>query len=492
MHAAVPERAPRRRSGFTLLEMLVVIAIAAILTTMTVLSMAGMARRASREGAVEEVINILRQARISAVDTGRGSLVRLNPAQNNLYGIATTIEAAWHFEQIRTDNTTPGARNMPGRPMDDDLDLDDDPNSNPPTIAPGAVGLCLEFDHNLGQFVDCGNFPVYDQTDGIRIEAYVRPEGATSVDQILPVIAKYAYDYAPSDAAGYALGLICTDAGGAGRYAPFARLYIAGGGGMAQMIDLGTYDTTNGTGTTWAGGQWHHLALEFDGFEARLFVDGIMVDLDSYQLGETGDPYVPTDVQFNPGSRIRRPRDWPLQVGRFVHDADEDPLDLTHELVPHYFTGRIDEPMLLSLAGGQRVNLPDQVAMAASEQVVHLDSQGQLDLTYHAGPVYVALGDPYQSATLASDMDDDPLTNFLILRERSPFPPDGGLLMIETIETGQPPYEVISYTTASDTAVFGVDRQAFWTPTVKHYVGDRVLFARVARIDHNGLVSRQQ
>lgn len=118
------------RGGLTLIELLLVMGIAAIIGALTVISFAGIGRRASREGAAQQVTNLLRRAQVSAVDSGRGAFVRINAAENSLYGLTSNVEAAWHFEEVN-GNVTPGAKRMDGTV------------NGSPSIADGAVGLCL-------------------------------------------------------------------------------------------------------------------------------------------------------------------------------------------------------------------------------------------------------------------------------------------------------------------------------------------------------------
>ena len=82
-------------------------AIMAVMAGITAASFVGVTRRASREGARENIMDVLRQARVSAVDTGRGAVVRIDAATNGIYGIATTVIGAWHFEEIDGSGKTP-------------------------------------------------------------------------------------------------------------------------------------------------------------------------------------------------------------------------------------------------------------------------------------------------------------------------------------------------------------------------------------------------
>ena len=86
-----------------MIELLVVMGIMAVMAGITAASFVGVTRRASREGARENIMDVLRQARVSAVDTGRGAVVRIDPAANSIYGIATNVIGAWHFEEVNGD-----------------------------------------------------------------------------------------------------------------------------------------------------------------------------------------------------------------------------------------------------------------------------------------------------------------------------------------------------------------------------------------------------
>lgn len=461
------QRLKRRRTGFTLIEMLVVMSIVAVLGVLTALSMVAIGRRSSREGAAEDVMGILRQARLSAVDSGRGALVRISSVERTLYGLSSTIEAAWHFEEVDPiSNVTPGAKRMDGTIIDTDV---------PPTLVvqPGAVGLCLDFD-GTDDYVDCLRYPVYDPTDGIRLEAYVRPEGATADRELFGVIAKMDQ----AGGAGYSLGL---------EYRLSRDAYVVHGGffindpALPDGIHLASYyydtATTTEEGMTLAGSRWHHVAMEFDGYEARLFVNGVLVDLDSYRASEnTGvdrnpvwDPVEHTDKTFSTPARIKPARASNLEIGRAYYQFPPPP-------AYRYFQGRIDEPKLLSVAGGRRVALPERVPIVASNPVIHFDRQGHLDIAYHSGQdVSVGLGDPYQAAELAEDKGAT-----LDLLTSNPFPPTGGIVMIAN--------ELIRYQSATGLTLT-VSKPA---RVPVHPAGAQVLFARVVVVDHMGIVRRSR
>jgi len=475
-----PASHQKRARGFTLVELLVVMAIAAIMSTLTVLSFVSVGRQSSREGAAQNVSGILRQARLSAVDSGRGAVVRINPAQRTLYGLARKVIGAWHFEDmIDTDPgpgrdwRTDGSKSMEARPLPD-------AGSGPPSIQTGQVGLCFEFNFQptggpgpgpgpgpgIGtpgdaQYVDCRTYPVFDQTDGVRMEAYVCPAGAGAGEQ-LGVMAKW-----DGTDEGYALWLECEDDIGDGAYTAHAIF------GIRDGISSDTVELDSDT-VTIPGYAWNHVAAEFDGFEARLYVNGVLVDLDSYRDDEdtptdpdyvpnpTDDPNAATDEEFDPGTRMVPARGESLEIGRY--DGG------------NYFQGRIDEPKLLSVAGGSRVELPKEVPMVISgpEPAIYFDAQGYLDLAHHTAHAWIALGDPYQWAELESDNG-----NSLDLRLKNPFPPSGGLVMIND--------EVIDYSGASGLRL--TVRYPFMR-SGPHSPGDKVYFCRVVRVTQTGIVDR--
>jgi prepilin-type N-terminal cleavage/methylation domain-containing protein len=456
----------RPRSGITLIELLVVMAIAAIIGGMTVASFAAIGRRSSREGAAQNVVDLLRRAQISAVDSGRGALVRIDPVQRALYGLSSTVEGSWHFEEITP--TTPGV--TPGSKRYDGIC---EGGMNSTSVVDGAVGLCLEFDGD-NDYVDCGSPPVFNQTDGVRLELWVKPAVAgTSIHKgdVLGVMGK------ASATGGYAIGLQCTDEEQPGTYSVRAGFVLAGPAPV-QLAGVGDYQIF--------GNEWSQIAIEFDGYEARLFVNGVLADLDSYRDNEASptapllpnpvkDPNDATDVAFAPGSPLLAARSATLDIGRSWDWHDNE---------IKYFEGAIDEPKILSVAGGQRVLMPDKVPIVASDEVIHFDGQGRLDIAYHSDDVFIAVGDPYQAAVLDGGLAWDS-TGPIRLRPSNPMPPNGDVVLIGG--------ELIHYDSAagrqlnlSDLA----DRAQYRTLAADHADGDSVLFARVVRVTPAGVVQR--
>ncbi len=438
------------RRAFTLVEMLVVMGIFAILAALAAASWVSMTRRASREGAAERVMDVLRQARLSAADTGRGAVVRIDPERNLLYGLSTRIEAAWHFDELSSTGEpdefiTPGARSMHGTYHD----------PPPDDLVEGTLGLCLAFDGS-GTFVDCGRYPVYDQTDGIRLEAYVRPQPESGdATKAFGIIAKW------DGSKGYRLYLDCEEDTGTGKYS--LKGYLTTEETPIQVSSTAPHAQN----VTIPGYQWSHVALECDGSEARLVCNGIVVHSK------------PQYARMEPAGRER------LLIGAVgPYDPNGSPPDPPEA----YFRGLIDEPRLLSVAGGQRITLPDRVRLVASDERVYFDDQGNLDLSYHNQDVYVSVGDPYQAAFLDSGIDETADT--LRVGPRNPFPPTGGAVMVGDVAAAAP-MEVMTYDVANGADLNELNRRKYGTQEREHDEGEDIYFARVVRLGRTGLVSKE-
>jgi len=356
------------------------------------------------------------------------------------------------------------------------------------TVAAGKVGLCLEF--GGADVVDCQQYPVYDQTEGIRLEAWVNPD-APPPGPAMGIVGKGN----AADGMSYALGLAWYGAGvGYGVHAGFVidPPAVPGPG-----IHLASYNPVTGSGTTLPPNEWHHVAVEFDGFEGRLLIDGRLVDLDSYRPAPESAPPAPytpnpvadpnpgpppgTDDAFAPPARIVPVRNASLTIGSAYIDCPGIPAGV------YPFDGLIDEPKLLSVAAGDPVYLPDSVPIVLSDPVVHFDSLGRLDTAYHGGSsVHIAVGDPYQTAKLAAGIGAG--DNTLTVSPTNPFAPNGGFIMVGP-DGG--PYELMGYGAASGTSVSDLERGLYGTTADPHAAGEKVLFARVIEVDQMGEVRRK-
>lgn len=459
-----------RRRAFTVIELLVVMAIMGVLAGLTIMSFSALGKRSSRAGAADNVKGLLRAAQTAAVDSGLGSLVRIDTAEGSLHGIANTVQAAWHLETVN-GNITPGAKSMDG--MLAALGA----GALPTAGQPGVLGLSFGFD-GVGGYVHCGTYPVYDQTEGIRVEAYVWP-GATGPGY-MGVIAKC---YCPlagitdPTSAGYILGLQALTYPPAPEvtYRVHSGFVITDANGNHVAVHLAYPPLVmppppSSDPKELGAGQWYHVATEFDGFQARLFLDGVPVAAKSY----LPDPMaVPPWPGFAPPGHIVPAPSEPLTVG--VMHYGMPPFVLVND---YCFQGLIDEPQVLSVAGGSHFKLPEGVPLVSSAPVVHYNGQGQLDIAYHTGPVYVTVGDPYQTAVLANDTGVT-----LQLQGRNPFPPTGGQVLVEN--------EVITYASVAGRTLTGLS-QMDGTPRITpiHAQGKTVYFARTITVSMTGTVGQ--
>jgi hypothetical protein len=395
------------------------------------------------------------------VDGGRGSVVRISPEEGSLYGLAKEPVAAWHFETAETvggGRRTAGARNRPatlqGNMGDLATPLDD-------FIVAGRLGRAFLF-NGTDDYVDCGTYPAYNRSGGIRMETYVLPLDENSGANE-PVMVKSNW----SDS-GYALWLRTRESGGVYRHQVRARFYLEDG----NVVDVETRDSV------WADhlehGQAAHVAAEYDGFEARLYVNGVLKDLDSFRDNEDenpiADPNTDTNEEFNADSGVE-PATESLYIGGDPNEAD-------------YFEGRIDEPRLLSVAGGEPIVLPNRVVLWTSEGAIYFDAQGALDIARHSQPIYVAVGDPYRLGELAADLDDTD-TSLTLTLEQNFWGGEGYVLVGEDDD-----YELLYYGDVAGEQLQQLEPGVENADRDSHLAGEEVYFARVVRVSLMGLISR--
>jgi hypothetical protein len=368
------------------------------------------------------------------------------------------------------------------------------PNGTPLTlveatnqIAQGVAGLSLHFGTDpvditkLQYYVDCGNYPVYDQTEGIRIGAYVHASSVSPPPGWEPqgVISKG--DGATS---GYMLGIVPTPTGQ--KYEVHSGFVLRDVYGNTVLLHLVYPPFPPGPLPPWPPaddprelrcGEWHHIATEFDGFEARLYLDGARV-------AATQLPNPPGHIIPAVGTQDYHH----LCIGRMYYGLGGPPQWRA-------FEGLIDEPQVLSVAGGSHFQLPAGVPLGTSAPVVHFNAQGQLDSNYHAQAVYATVGDPYQTALL-----DQPIVAgdvLITLTSRNPFPAARGVVILGNPTAG---YEVVTCTSANGLTLNvggwptvdpgAIGRGSYGTTPMDHSAGDTVYFARAVSVSMAGLVEQ--
>ena len=143
-----------------------------------------------------------------------------------------------------------------------------------------------------------------------------------------------------------------------------------------------------------------------------------------------------------------------------------------------FFAGTIDEPCVLSVAGGSPVTLPQLVPMVTNSPAVYYDAQGFLNMAYNPSDVYIAVGDPYQKAPLLRDNGAT-----IVVTAPNPLPVTGGFVLLGT--------EVIQYTGISGgNTLNGLTRnyKSIQGPVGSGGAAGQVYFARLVDVDTTGLV----
>ncbi len=215
----------RKDRGMTLLELLVVMAIIAAVTGVAV----GLIKRRDKGLLLESNARLvrasLRLARNAAVNSGVGSLIRLDP--DDLAVEAAIVEQAgvWHFED---DLGSRGMRTDGG------------------TIEEGGkLGRCV---HIAGGEVDLGSYPWFDAVHGFRL--------------------------------GFWLRLGDAEAGSLASRGGVFRLSVNREGGLDAELGLGGPQTDRVRLSTGAGllapARWTHVALLYDGVAIRIEVDHVL------------------------------------------------------------------------------------------------------------------------------------------------------------------------------------------------------------------------
>ncbi len=215
----------RNDRGMTLLELLVVMAIIAAVTGVAV----GLIKRRDKGLLLESNARLvrasLRLARNAAINSGVGSLIRLDPEDLAVEAAIVEQAGVWHFEDDR------GSRGM---------------RVDGGTIEEGGkLGRCLEV---TGGEVDLGSYPWFDAVYGFRLGFWIRLE----------------------ELKGGSL---------ASRGSVF-HLSLGREGGLEAELGLGGAQPDRVRISTGphllAPGRWTHVALLYDGVAIRIEVDHVL------------------------------------------------------------------------------------------------------------------------------------------------------------------------------------------------------------------------
>lgn len=150
--------AAKQNSGFTLIEMLVVMVIVVILMSLGVMAFRRVSVRMKEDAVSANLDTVIRQARSSAIASGAPAFVEFDTKRSPMRVTpwAYKVVGQWHFEEGVTE--TKGAYNLRAGVYGCKL-------------VDGKIGKGLDFTNN--GHVDCGADPDFDCEDGGYLECYV-------------------------------------------------------------------------------------------------------------------------------------------------------------------------------------------------------------------------------------------------------------------------------------------------------------------------------
>jgi len=143
--------APRRRGGFTLLELLTVLVIFGLLLGITAAFMQGANRDLGVGAAANRAVGLLRIAHQESRSSAAPSWVVFDTKQNRVYLLMKETVGEWHLEDL----TTTGAFGRDGK-------------VNNGTLVNGRVGKAVQLSASAS--ISFGEVPTYEPDQGLAIE----------------------------------------------------------------------------------------------------------------------------------------------------------------------------------------------------------------------------------------------------------------------------------------------------------------------------------
>lgn len=348
-------------SGFTLIELLVVLSILTMVLGMSVSVFRSFGEGQTLEIASSQVSTAVRAARNWSVSTGMPSRVLVDPDNRKVTAYGFSTVAAWDFEGLSSEpRGVPLGDGLPVRGAFRQQAL----VTGHVEAAAGSVGsgiLCV----NDGAALQAQWLPRYDVHRGFSVEAWVQfwqPEW-NEEDGIEP-------------SGGFS---------DPRREMRMAIMSLPGSFEVGLLGDGSIYleigDPDGGMDSAFFRAQseskrvlpdrWCHVRAAFDGVSITLEVDGVAVEW------------------YPEGFEWIVPEDWP-PLPTQINRVDSD-LYISHPA--RFFMGGLDQVVLRSATDPEVVELPDNVEILGSPQLIYLTGNGSLNSLEHDLPVVIHIAE---------------------------------------------------------------------------------------------------
>ncbi len=166
----IPCQARNDRSGFTLVELLVVLSIIALIMGVGLASLSHSGRQFSFQALRGELVSLVRYTRSNATTEKGVSAIVIDPLKKEIYSRNRRAAGLWHFEDLDGSNNSTGAFNNNASLQGDAL------------VAPyGRYGNGLMIASSGS--ADCGTIPILSRDAGLSIECWISPTVISPLSQ---------------------------------------------------------------------------------------------------------------------------------------------------------------------------------------------------------------------------------------------------------------------------------------------------------------------
>lgn len=383
------------RRGFTLLELLVTVAIIAVLMSIGLGVMVRFSRKDELEATTNRVRALLRRARNASQEERFATRVELDPVRSELRAQLRTTVTRFRFEDV--PQPAPNATETPPAfALQGALSFSMDVTGGTPGAGRWGNGLAFE---RPGAWARVEDRPVLSPAEGLWVEVWVylgRLEDALPAKRDAPrqrdVDAALAAAGAPATPPSPRLAdwrkkspddpprFVIARKGRAWSIAALAdrslEVQLAGPDSTGVEVTFVARTAEN----TLKPLRWHRVVLAFDGTRSQVQVDGIP----RVHHGLVGKDKLP-------GGLLRDPA----------------PLILSDPHPDATLLGVVDELHVAVIHDAQRVPIPQNITLVASDDAVGFDVLGQLDTARHAEPVTIYLTDDERADELLAPPADD-------------------------------------------------------------------------------------